>query len=110
MTFEQYQNLAARTIDPKLTSKQQENHALHEIASEVGEIHDLYQKEIQGHPMMLHRLILEMGDVLWGLAELATSLGVSMEDVAQSNIRKLRERYPDGFSTERSINRKEYQQ
>jgi hypothetical protein len=44
--------------------------------------------------------------VLWYLAEAVTACGLHLDDVAQMNVEKLRRRYPEGFSQERSINRK----
>ena len=46
-----------------------------------------------------------MGDCLWYLADIATTLEVDLSTVAAANIGKLVRRYPDGFSPERSINR-----
>ena len=47
----------------------------------------------------------ELGDICWYIAEAATAIGYSLEDIMQMNIDKLRKRYPEGFSAERSINR-----
>ena len=44
------------------------------------------------------------------VAQTATGLGVSLADVAQHNIDKLRDRYPDGFDPERSVHRPEYEE
>lgn len=41
-------------------------------------------------------LTLELGDVLWYLAELCTQLGVSLDDVAAANLRKLEDRTAKG--------------
>jgi len=41
-------------------------------------------------------LTLELGDVLWYLAELCTQLGISLDDVAATNIEKLRDRTERG--------------
>jgi NTP pyrophosphatase (non-canonical NTP hydrolase) len=41
-------------------------------------------------------LTLELGDVLWYLAELCTQLGVSLDDVAAANLRKLEDRTARG--------------
>jgi NTP pyrophosphatase (non-canonical NTP hydrolase) len=41
-------------------------------------------------------LTLELGDVLWYLAELCTQLGVSLDDVATANLEKLRSRAERG--------------
>ena len=49
----------------------------------------------------------ELGDVLWYCAETASALGLQLDDVAANNIHKLEMRYPEGFSSERSVNRGE---
>lgn len=41
------------------------------------------------------------------MAELATALGYSVEEIMRGNIDKLRRRYPEGFDAGRSINRDE---
>ena len=48
----------------------------------------------------------ELGDVLWYVAMIAKLIGSDLETVMFRNIEKLRERYPDGFEVERSVNRK----
>lgn len=109
MTINEYQQLAARTINHELTDLDMELHALHLIASECGEIHGMYQKCYQGHRIDEEALVYEVGDLLWGIAELCTVNGWSMEVVAERNIAKLRRRYPEGFDAERSRNREEEQ-
>lgn len=108
MTLNEYQDLAARTINGNLTKSETMMHALHEIASECGEIHGHFQKLYQGHPMDENALKLEFGDLLWGIAEFCTAKGWTLADVAQANIEKLERRYPDGFSSDRSIHRDSY--
>ena len=39
---------------------------------------------------------LELGDVLWYLAELCTQLGVSLDDIAAANLKKLEDRTARG--------------
>ena len=41
------------------------------------------------------------------MAEIATVLDVELEDVLVQNIEKLKKRYPEGFSTEKSVHRAE---
>lgn len=108
MNFAEYQKLARRTQNIELTLAEKENHALFGMASEVGEIHSIYQKVYQGHTMDYHRVIDEMGDLMWFMAELADAIGVSLDDVADHNIAKLRKRYPQGFDVEHSVHREEY--
>lgn len=107
MTFDEYQAAARRTQNPRLSMQERKAHALHGLASEVGEIHALYQKVYQGHMLSSDALIKELGDELWFIAELCDVYELSLDDVAQVNIIKLKARYPDGFRTERSINRAE---
>ena len=67
---------------------------------------DIVKKHIsQGHELKREKLIEELGDVAWYLAETAYALGVDLESVLQGNIDKLKKRYPDGFSVEKSVNR-----
>lgn len=53
----------------------------------------------QGHELDKEHLAKELGDVAWYLAEAATALDISLEDILQANIDKLKMRYPDGFET-----------
>ena len=115
MELERYQDLARRTQNQTLTLAQNQTltlaqkrmHALHGLASEVGEIHGIYQKTFQGHALRSEDVIDELGDLLWFAAELADVLGVSLDEVAQRNVDKLLKRYPEGFEEVRSINRRE---
>ena len=45
---------------------------------------------------------------MWYITNLATLHGLRMSYILDENIKKLEERYPEGFSEEKSINRKEY--
>ena len=107
MTGNEYQELAARTIDKKLLGYEQVMHSLHGMASEIGELHGIYQKEVQGHPFDKDHAKKEVGDILWFVAEYCSAMGWNLEDVMQLNIDKLKARYPEGFDSEHSLNRKE---
>lgn len=107
MRGNEYQVLAARTINQKLTATEQMNHALHGMVGEIGEIHSLFQKTYQGHELDNEHLKKECGDLLWFIAEFCTSTGWNLEDIMQMNIDKLKARYPEGFEAEKSLNREE---
>lgn len=78
------------------------------LTGESGEVADLIKKwQFHGHPLDDEKLLLELGDVLWYVNRAALAIGKTLEDVMQANVDKLRKRYPNGFSTEASINRKE---
>ena len=49
----------------------------------------------------------ELGDIMWYIAQGCIALGISLEDVLDTNIQKLEARYPDGFEAFRSEHRKE---
>lgn len=105
MELNDYQALAQRTSNNALLSSKIENGILG-LSGETGECADIYKKYMfQGHEFDREAMKAELGDVLWYVAELASGLGVTLEEIAAGNIEKLRKRYPDGFATERSVNR-----
>lgn len=104
----EYQQLAARTINKDSSPVDVLNHALFGMVGEVGEIHSIFQKELQGHPIDLDELKNEVGDLLWFVSELCTYYGWYLSDVMAANIKKLMKRYPDGFDADRSVNREDY--
>lgn len=73
------------------------------LAGEAGEVCDLLKKHWgHGHDLDREKLKKELGDVLWYVAALAAQFGLTLEEVAASNVCKLRARYPQGFSPEAS--------
>lgn len=107
MTLNEYQTLAARTIRGDLTPTEARQHALFGMAAEVGELLSIFQKELQGHEVSEDHLIKEGGDVLWMIAEFFSTYRIGLDEVAKTNIEKLKKRYPDGFDVDKSIHRKE---
>ena len=77
------------------------------LAGEAGEFANLVKKmTAHGHPFDPEALKDELGDVLWYLAEAATAAGLELNEIGWQNVNKLIERYPDGFSEEKSLHRK----
>lgn len=108
MNMNEYQALAMRTSSAQTSSDKIENGVLG-LNGEAGEVADLLKKYLyQGHELDRDKMIDEAGDVLWYLAELAAGLGVSLSEIAERNVEKLRRRYPEGFDPERSVHRPEY--
>ena len=63
------------------------------LAGESGECCDIVKKNrFQGHELNKENLIEELGDVMWYIAETASGLGVTLEEVAQYNLDKLHKR------------------
>ena len=106
MTLNEYQQLALTTQTPALNKKDVLINGVMGLCGESGEAIDIVKRHLaQGHELDREHLIKELGDVAWYLAETAFALDVSLEEVCQRNIDKLKARYPEGFSAERSIHR-----
>lgn len=107
MTANEYQQLALRTAGTDNYCDLMVNGVMG-LAGESGECVDLVKKMLfQGHPMNHEHLAKELGDVAWYLAVTAHAIGYTLEEVLQMNVDKLKARYPDGFSEDRSRNREE---
>lgn len=106
MSFIEYQALAARTDKPMSIMEGLTN-AVMGMVGEAGETQEHIKKVLyQGHTLNYDKLIEEAGDCLWYIAKLARLMGISLEEIAVKNILKLKKRYPEGFDTEKSVNRK----
>jgi len=82
------------------------------ISAEGGEFMEIVKKMVfQGKPWNddnREHLIIELGDVLWYVAQACMALEVSFDDVVAGNVEKLKKRYPGGeFNVYHSENRKE---
>ena len=81
------------------------------ISAERGEFMEIVKKMVfQGKPWNAdnrEHLIIELGDVLWYVAQACMALDVSFDDVVARNVEKLKKRYPGGeFDIYYSENRK----
>jgi NTP pyrophosphatase (non-canonical NTP hydrolase) len=109
--FDEYQELALRTASAQSTESEQTmlDAAALGLAGESGEIADHVKKILyHGHPLdeaTRDKIAKEIGDILWYCAIGARGIGVSLSEIARLNVEKLRKRYPEGFSTEKSLNR-----
>ena len=77
------------------------------LAAESGEFLEIVKKLVfQGKPWNAdnrEHLIIELGDVMWYVAQACMALDVPFDDVIRGNVRKLEKRYPGGsFSVEKS--------
>ena len=108
MDVDKYQELAMKTLNPEIDKKELILNAAMGLCGESGEVIDLVKKHLfQGHDLDDEKLIKELGDVAWYLAEAAMALNVNLSEILEKNIKKLENRFPDGFNSNRSINRGE---
>ena len=81
------------------------------LAAESGEFLEIVKKMVfQGKPWNddnREHLIIELGDVMWYVAQACMALDVSFDDVVRGNVKKLEKRYPGGqFDVNHSENRR----
>lgn len=119
MTGTEYQELAMRTNDGqcnvRLTVRVMEEantgdiiNACLGLSGEVGELNDMIKKCIfHESTLNLAHLKKECGDILWYVALMCEACGWDLSEVMQTNIDKLRMRYPTGFDVERANHRQE---
>jgi NTP pyrophosphatase (non-canonical NTP hydrolase) len=94
LTFDEYQELAHKTA--------LYTHDFYPAASlmvESAELADLFLKpQLRGDdkPININKVISEAGDVLWNLSELLHQNALSLQDVADYNIKKLASRADRG--------------
>ena len=82
------------------------------INAEGGEFLEIIKKMIfQGKPFNednKEHMIIELGDLMWYVAQACMALEVSFDDVIARNVKKLEKRYPGGaFDVYYSENRQE---
>lgn len=105
MNLNEYQVGVLRTANPNLSRRDARLNAALGLG-EAGEVQNIVKKEIfHGHAEDRDAIKDELSDVLYYVAWEAYAYDFSLEEIAQHNLDKLRKRYPDGFDSERSINR-----
>lgn len=95
MTFEEYQQKAIGTALEYGAGAL--NYGGLGLASEAGEVAGKLKRVIRDHdneitPEMKETLKKELGDVLWYVNFLAVQLGFELDEVAQANLTKLKDR------------------
>src|SRR5687768_13953920 len=107
MTLNDYQDAATRTSNLRLSDTERLLDAAAGLAEEAGEILGLVRKHAyQSRELDRETLKIELGDALWCLAMTATSVGLTLDDVAAANVAKLSARYPQGYSDTASRERR----
>jgi NTP pyrophosphatase (non-canonical NTP hydrolase) len=101
MNFDDYQKQALVTAKSTGNELQDLAHWVLGVTGEAGEIAEKVKKIIRDQDGYVAdeaktELAKEIGDVLWYLAVLADHLGVNFNDIAESNIAKLRDRQARG--------------
>jgi len=102
-TYESYAEEAKRTRNTELSSTDWVLNTILGLAGECGELVELIKKDLfHKVPATKEAIIKELGDQHYYWTEAVAALGnlykFTVQDVITENSRKLRERYPNGFS------------
>jgi hypothetical protein len=62
---------------------------------------------IYGKPLDLANIVEEVGDTLWFLARICEACNITLSRCAAENIEKLQKRYPEAYSDEDALERKD---
>ncbi len=108
MKANKYQELAGRTLIDKPDFEIKDKEVMISwnalgLAGESGEVVDLIKKGIYHQRGIDKDLIKkELGDVLWYVSALCTQFDFTLEEVMEANIKKLKARFPEGYSSDRT--------
>jgi len=81
-------------------------HASMGMVTEAGEFMDMMKKHLfYGKPQDTTNLKEEIGDILWYAAIALEALDTNFEEVMETNIAKLKARYPEKFTEDKALNR-----
>ena len=87
MTVNEYQKLAMTTLNPEMSQKDVLINSVMGLCGESGEAIDIVKKWLaHGHELDKEHLKKELGDIAWYLAEAATALDVSLEEIFKACI------------------------
>jgi len=90
MDFNEYQSKTSETA--KTNIKGDVFYLTLGLCGEAGEVADKIKKNIRDGELDINSLALELGDVMWYIAQLCEAYKLNMNDVAEMNIEKLRGR------------------
>ena len=110
MNANRYMRACLQTADRSDLERLQVECAL-DLCSEAGRLaRQMLQNFLYGHKPDKRYMIDKLGDTAWCLAVLCDAIGSDLDMIMEENLKKLEQRYPDGFDREKSIHRKEYEQ
>ena len=98
MKISEYQEFCAKGILPATLEREPIVGFALGLAGESGEVvDDIKKKYFHGRTIEPDHTIEELGDVMWYVANIATQLGVTLDEVIERNADKLRVRYPQMY-------------
>ena len=108
MKLSEYQRRASRTIPKDQEVSSLLTNFCMGLSGEGGELIDHFKKVLfHGHNLDKEYVEKELGDLLWYIAAISSTLKLDLSVIGDINIDKLERRYPDGFSQQKSQNRED---
>lgn len=106
MEIKEYQEKSPRTLAKLETPLQDDLHMTLGMVTEAGEVADAYKKHMAyGKELDLTNVKEELGDLMWYISGLCHLHGWDLREIMQTNIDKLRARYPEKFDADLAQNR-----
>lgn len=108
-----YEKLAQKTeckydedLKQRMVSQARLLHHCIGLCTETGELQDAVKKHIfYGKELDITNVLEEVQDILWYVAGICNTFNVSIEEMQDKNIAKLKARYGEKFSSENAIDR-----
>ncbi len=99
MEMNEYQTRALITMKKWDKKEDQIINAILGLSGESGEICELFKHVFLGTDELdKDKLLKELGDIMWYIAEMCDAYGFTMQDVADRNLEKLSARHGSEFS------------
>lgn len=108
LSLSEYIELVKRSLNTDLNFRETLMMLLFGINGETGELTDHFKKYFfHQHDCNIEYVSKEIGDIFWYVFSLCNQLKLNPEQIFYQNIKKLKERYPEGFDYNKSKNRKD---
>lgn len=106
MEISKYQAEASRTLVSLNSGLENDTHMIFGMQTETAEITDVYKKALAYNKQIDYTNVKEeLGDLMWYVANMCNLNGWDLRDILQTNIDKLKTRYPEKFTNDLAINR-----
>jgi NTP pyrophosphatase (non-canonical NTP hydrolase) len=106
MNYKEYQKEAARTCANLKSETENNLHMMLGMQTETAELSDVFKKNLAyGKPIDWVNVKEEIGDLMWYIANFCTMNVIDLEQIMQTNIDKLRARFPEKFTQENALSR-----
>lgn len=108
MNASEYQKQAARTLLAEPDNKYGPTEIMLVwnalgLAGEAGEVADIVKKVVfHRHDYNREKLVDELGDVMWYVAAICSTMNIPLSEVLDRNVAKLRQRYEKSYNSEES--------